>query len=329
VSDVRATIAVPFYNEAPYLRETLAALRAVPREAPVRFFLSDNCSTDGSTEIAQEIVADDERFTLHRHQRNVGAHENFRFTFEVSTSEYFMWLGAHDVIDPSYPAAAIATLDGSPATSFAAADPWKFVGSPRLATRMRSARYEHFDENRLLRYLESVSVLSNCTVVQSMFRRAFLADFEWRCAPSWDHVAISHILWHGRIRYTEGHRYLRRFFETRETDQAERLVAPGAELQWSDLFSHYTEDFRRLYTGPKDLEDYLVIKLVSALEERFGSEGLEPGRSPGRVRHIDLAMSDWPLAAPLVRLRRSSRAALTRAGKKLRRIVSSRSVSGR
>ena len=273
----KAIIAVPLYNEAQYIAQTIGSLQRVPPNPDLKFFICDNQSTDNSFEIIREMVGGDSRFILHQHKENVGAAANFEHVFFNSESEYFMWLGGHDQIDAGYPAAAIQIFDSHPDAAYAAGDPYEFVEDPVVmhAKPMPSAKYQ-FHEERLIRYLQSVGQLANCTLVNSMFRRSFLDDFEFRTTISNDHVLISHMLWHGKIYYTEGQKYYRRFFQKERGSQHERVTGKSnVVLDRVAFYDYYMDSFERLYNRPGHVQSYLMHKILALLEQRFGLSSFE------------------------------------------------------
>lgn len=273
----KAVIGVPLYNEAKYIASTLECLALVPEAVDVKFFVSDNQSTDGSFDIVREWAEKDKRFHIHQHKTNIGAADNFNYVFNKSRSPYFMWLGAHDQIDPGYVAAAIEILDSHDDAAYAAGEPYAFIDDPAPQTSkpLEDARYE-FHDSRIVRYLQSVAKLSNCTIVNSMFRRSFTDDFEFRTTISNDHVLISHLLWHGKIYYTEGQKYYRRFFREDRGSRDERVTgAKTVKLDRLPFYEYYVDDFIRLYNRSGPLQDYLCNKILAILEQRFSLLGFD------------------------------------------------------
>ena len=94
------SVLVPIYNEEKYLAETLNSLKCQNIDAA--FLLSDNNSTDRSYQICQSFVDDDERFKLFKQKENVGGFGNSQFLLSQLDTEFFMFLGAHDVLSDNY-----------------------------------------------------------------------------------------------------------------------------------------------------------------------------------------------------------------------------------
>jgi hypothetical protein len=114
----RVTIGLPCYNEAPFIEATLLA----QTDDDLTIIICDNASDDGTWDIIQRVVAADPRVQLHRAETNLGARVNFRRAMELSTSPYFMWMGAHDVLDPDYVKKLRLLLDAAPSAVMACAD---------------------------------------------------------------------------------------------------------------------------------------------------------------------------------------------------------------
>src|SRR3546814_14926327 len=58
---------------------------------------------------------------------------------------------------------------------------------------VNEAIYDFSDQSPLVRYLQSIELLNNCTVFHSLFRRNAITGFEWRKTVSVDHVLISRL----------------------------------------------------------------------------------------------------------------------------------------
>ena len=138
----KTVIGIPVYNEIDYLDETLAALSKVPEQKDILFFISDNGSDDGSYELAEKYATDDNRMHVRQQKTNIGAFANFRYVWEESESDYFMWMGAHDVIDPSYfgQAVKIFDKDKNKELAYVAPLPYAISNGQKLPGEVEKAR---------------------------------------------------------------------------------------------------------------------------------------------------------------------------------------------
>lgn len=268
----RICVGVPIYNEAAHIVETLSSLKNQTLD-DVHFLIIDNVSTDNSVELCLEVIGDDERFTLLQQYENRGAMPNFQAAFDLSQSEYFMWLGGHDFISKNYLASAVTALEDAPQIAMVLGQPHAVFNGQHHGL-MKEALYNFSDSNSLNRYLHSVAQLSNCTIFHSLFRRQALQGHKLRKTISADHVLISHLLWQGQLHYIEGAQYHRRFFEQRSSSQSERISGNKEYLSRHDFFCFYLDDFALLYEGDSRMQRYLEGKMLNILEQRFGVQGL-------------------------------------------------------
>lgn len=95
------SIGLPVYNGEQFIRQTLDSLLAQDCEN-FELIISDNASVDGTAAICQEYQARDQRIRYCRNVTNLGATRNFNRTFELSSGNFFMWAGAHDLWHPSF-----------------------------------------------------------------------------------------------------------------------------------------------------------------------------------------------------------------------------------
>lgn len=112
------TIGVPVYNGANYLERALSSL-AEQTYADIRVLISDNASTDETSEIARSFADSDDRFEYWRNDTNIGAVPNYDKVFYAATSPYFKWAAHDDWIEPRFIEACVQALDANPQASLA------------------------------------------------------------------------------------------------------------------------------------------------------------------------------------------------------------------
>lgn len=95
------SVAVPVYNEIKYIHRTLQSLLKNYEDID-EILISDNASTDGTSEICRDYSEKYVKIKYFRFDRNMGIFENWYSALERSTQPYFMWLGGHDVVPEGY-----------------------------------------------------------------------------------------------------------------------------------------------------------------------------------------------------------------------------------
>lgn len=114
------TIGLPVYNGEKYLDEALASLSA-QTFLDLEIIVSDNASTDRTSEIVAKWAARDPRIRYHRQPENVGATRNFQWVLENVKSDWFMFAAYDDKWSPNYVETLYAAITASPGLWMASA----------------------------------------------------------------------------------------------------------------------------------------------------------------------------------------------------------------
>jgi glycosyltransferase involved in cell wall biosynthesis len=104
---------LPVRNGAPTIGQAIESVLAQTFH-DWELVISDNLSTDGTSEICASFAARDERIRHVRSRRELSIHENFRAAFHHSRGKYFRWHGDDDWLEPPYAERTVAALASSP-----------------------------------------------------------------------------------------------------------------------------------------------------------------------------------------------------------------------
>jgi glycosyltransferase involved in cell wall biosynthesis len=111
-------VGVPLYEGARYVEEALRSL--LDQDEPrLRLAVVDDCSTDGTAELAQRVIEGDSRAVLARNESRVGLVENWRRTYDLARktwpeARYFAWGSDHDVWHTRWLSSLVAALESRP-----------------------------------------------------------------------------------------------------------------------------------------------------------------------------------------------------------------------
>ncbi len=94
--DVTVSIGMPVYNDEKFLHSALTSILAQSFK-DFELIISDDKSTDGSSNICKEFAASDSRITYIRQERNLGISRNMKFLLENAKGKYFMWAANDDI----------------------------------------------------------------------------------------------------------------------------------------------------------------------------------------------------------------------------------------
>jgi glycosyltransferase involved in cell wall biosynthesis len=98
--DPLVTIAIPTYNRADYyLQQSLASALSQSYQN-IEIIVSDNCSTDNTQAFVRSFS--DPRLRYFRHDKNIGANNNFNYCLGQARGDYFVLLHDDDLIDEDF-----------------------------------------------------------------------------------------------------------------------------------------------------------------------------------------------------------------------------------
>ena len=107
------SIGIPVYNGQSYLSELLGCLLEQSFQN-FEIVISDNASTDRTSEICADYVGRDTRIRYSRNERNIGAAKNFNRVFELTGAPYFKWTAHDDLYEPTYLERCLDAIKHSP-----------------------------------------------------------------------------------------------------------------------------------------------------------------------------------------------------------------------
>ena len=95
------SIGIPTYNRSLCLVHAVESALAQDYKN-LEIVISDNASTDETSNVCVELCKKDTRIRYIRQPKNLGMTENFRCALAASHGEFFMWLSDDDWVDSSY-----------------------------------------------------------------------------------------------------------------------------------------------------------------------------------------------------------------------------------
>jgi glycosyltransferase involved in cell wall biosynthesis len=104
----RVTVAIPAYNGARFLGETLQSLRGQSL-ADFTLVVLDDASTDGSAALAESLGV-----RVERNPERLGLAANWNRALALCTTEYLLIAHQDDVYEPSFLATLLETIDAHP-----------------------------------------------------------------------------------------------------------------------------------------------------------------------------------------------------------------------
>lgn len=160
------SVVVPVYNEKATLGEVVGRLLSVP--CLLEIIIVDDCSSDGSREVANELARLHQEVRVVRHQRNSGKTAALKSGFALTAGRIVIVQDADLEYDPGEIYGVIRPiLEGHADVVFGS----RFL--VRRATRV--LYFYHYVANKLLTYLSNVLTNLNMTDIETGYK-AFRGD---------------------------------------------------------------------------------------------------------------------------------------------------------
>lgn len=100
-SSNKISIGLPVHNGELFIKKTIDSILS-QTHSNFELIISDNASTDKTSQICQEYLKTDNRITYFRQPENIGPHRNYYFLLNKAKYEYFIWVAADDFLDSNY-----------------------------------------------------------------------------------------------------------------------------------------------------------------------------------------------------------------------------------
>lgn len=265
-------IAIPVYNEENYIAECIESVLN-QTFTDFRLLIADNNSTDDTSAICRYFEKKDSRVKVVKHNKNFGSLQNFIYCQKMTESKYFMWLGAHDFIHPTFLQKHFDYMEQNPMCSASYSNTqWIDELSNKTRTTNGSDIYL-IDRNAspAEKYATCAKNLYECTAVNQFSRRSSILDTSFCKHPSnLDHVILCHMIAYGYFNHIPEELYFRREFQKRTQTNEERLLGhTNTGISMSDvLIEHIHSIYSHKLIHPAT-RNPLISTLIEIYESRF------------------------------------------------------------
>ena len=109
----KVSICIPVYNRAKYIAQCVESAMSQDYKN-LEIIISDNCSTDGTTEIIEKYLGD-KRIRFYRNETNTGIYYNYKALADYVTGEWMIFLASDDYwLDGAFISKAVERIRKNP-----------------------------------------------------------------------------------------------------------------------------------------------------------------------------------------------------------------------
>ena len=94
--------------------------------SPLDILISDNCSTDDTEQVIQELMRDDDRIRYVKHSRNIGLHGNHNVCLDAARGEFICVWHDHDTRERNIVSEYVAFFERHPTVGVVCSD-WNLI----------------------------------------------------------------------------------------------------------------------------------------------------------------------------------------------------------
>jgi protein O-GlcNAc transferase len=267
------TIGIPFYNEEKYIIETLDSV-ARQSYKNLRILVADNCSTDASFSLVERYSVNDSRIKIFRHPKNMGAAYNFKFVLDNAVSEYFMWLGGHDIISSDYIKNAVEMLQTNETVVLCYPEA-VYIDSNGNTEENIAENYDTTGLNQEQRILKVAQNFNNGYVIHGVFRLGVLkmVPFEDVIGPDFLMVVLVNLYGSiGKIQYVGFQRRVIRNETANEQNKRhleQGVYSAKSKRPFDYFFIILCKHLFRSKAMAVTTKLGLILKLKKVFEQRF------------------------------------------------------------
>jgi len=269
------TIGIPVYNEEKYVAETInSAINQSYNN--LKIIISDNCSTDKTFEILKAIIVNHENVIVIKQEKNIGVTENFRYLSENANTDYFCWLGGHDILHKDFIASAVKVFMENPGLALVYPKSELINENGDLLNIASDSEIDTTALDCVQGPLKVFNNLGYCTSIYGLFKSNILKEYKFKPIIGTDRIILYHASFSGKIyELPYIYYYLREVRKETVTTTLKRYDEIGLKTKYANPHTEMCKEFLRYTLTSKKIKFIpkikLMLKLAIVLKRRHNS----------------------------------------------------------
>jgi glycosyltransferase involved in cell wall biosynthesis len=171
------SICIPSYNRADLIEETINSALS-QTYTNIEVIINDNCSTDGTWALLQELAKKDTRIKIFQNESNLGAVRNWKKVMGHASGAYSLILWSDDLIKDTFIEKTLAAFDTDVAFVMTGVEEFSTEGvyyTSNFGKEGKRAKKDYYDEV-LFKNTSGLPVSPSCALFRTEELRANILD---------------------------------------------------------------------------------------------------------------------------------------------------------
>lgn len=134
------TVFIPNYNHGNHLQHSLSSVLSQSLQ-PKEILLFDDASTDNSLEVIKEYQEKYPVIRFIQNKENLGVEKTQELALEIAQGDYFVSLGADDILLPDFLKECHEVLEANPEIGYCCGQQFRFLDTPSPFTVVTTLHY--------------------------------------------------------------------------------------------------------------------------------------------------------------------------------------------
>lgn len=258
----KVSIGLPTYNSNGSILNTLSSIWV--QEYPnLEVIISDNCSTDNTEELCNELSNEYPQIRYFRQQSNIGLVPNFEFVRSKASGDLFMWVADDDALEPGILKVYVDFLMNHPDYSLVSGQIKYWQGNRALFCEKDFNLEEDSGDLRVIHFYFKVMYGA---IFHGLMRRAMAEKIPLRNAIGNDFHFVATLAYVGKIKNLEYVGYNKRLNGTsRNFERYARVIGASWFSSKFPRIAIARDAFSEIFSSPVFAVKHMHSKFILAV----------------------------------------------------------------
>jgi glycosyltransferase involved in cell wall biosynthesis len=201
------TIGIPTYNGSGRILRPIQSIWA-QNYPNLEIIISDNCSTDNTNEVVENIRKEHPDIINIRQDTNISQIPNYDFLLRTAKGKYFMWLADDDFLEPGFLVKAVQFMEEHDDYSLASGRIQYWQGNSRDVLEHGFTFEQNSPARRVIHFYSKVIYGG---IMHGLIRRTYTENVTFNYVIGMDYHFVANLVYLGKVKNFEFTGYNKHF----------------------------------------------------------------------------------------------------------------------